>query len=204
VNKVKDDKVTSLINRAKKHDESAMSELISLYDKRLLASIRHELGDKIRQRVESQDVMQQVYLDALDNIDRFEQWGGDAFFIWLRRIAVNRICDVDRKAFKTMKRGGEVRSADLGRDASMAHLLDAVGASITSPSMAVARTEHIKLLQQSLEKLSDDQREVIQLRYLNRLNVADTAEKMQRSERAVRSLCARAVIRLRELLDDVI
>jgi DNA-directed RNA polymerase specialized sigma24 family protein len=55
-----------------------------------------------------------------------------------------------------------------------------------------------------VEGLSDDQRQVIELRYLSQLNVAETAAKMDRSERAVRSLCVRALIRLRELLDDAI
>lgn len=29
---------------------------------------------------------------------------------------MNRICDIDRKAFQTVKRGGEVRAADLGHE----------------------------------------------------------------------------------------
>ena len=148
--------------------------------------------------------MQQVYVDALRDIDQFVDRGQDSFFAWLRRIAINRICDVDRKAFQTIKRAGELREADIARDPSMDALLDALGGSVTTPSGAADRADRAALLRGALARLSEDQREVITLRYLNQLNVAETAAKMDRTERAVRSLCVRALIRLRELLGDAI
>lgn len=136
MDRVKPNNVTTLIARAQQGDEAALGELLDTHTQRLLTSVRAELGDRLRQRLESQDVMQQVYLDALANIDRFVDRGHDSFFAWLRRIAVNRICDVDRKAFQTVKRAGEIREGDLRRDASMIPLLDALAGSVTSPSMA--------------------------------------------------------------------
>lgn len=198
------DQLRDLIARAKQRDEPALTELLEVHSQRLLDSIRAELGDRLRQRLESQDVMQQVYLDALNNIDQFVDRGHDSFFAWLRRIAVNRICDVDRRAFQTAKRRAEVRTADLGRDTSMDHLLDAVAGSATTPSGAADRGDRVYLLRRALNQLSEDQREVIQLRYLNQLNVAETAAKMDRTERAVRSVCVRALICLRELLGDAV
>ena len=193
----------TLIAQAQAGDEAALSQLFQAHTERLLDSVRAELGDHLRQRLESQDVMQQVYLDALDNIDKFVDRGHDSFFAWLRRIALNRICDVHRRE-STAKRSPELRAADLGVDASMAKLLDDVAGSLTSPSMAANTAERVRHLQQALDALSGDQREAIRLRYLNQLNVAETAAKMERSERAVRSLCVRALIRLRELLGDAI
>ncbi len=198
------DKEQRLIERARKRDESALSELFRINTQRLLESIRADLGDRLRQRLESRDVMQQVYLDALNNIIHFEGRGRNSFFAWLRRIAVNRICDVDRKEFKTVKRGGEVRTADLGHEASALRLLDQLAGTVTSPSMAADMRERVRTLQDGLDRLSEDHREVIRLRYIKQLNVAETAAKMDRSERAIRSLCARALIRLRELLGDAI
>lgn len=198
------DKMDDLIERARNRDEEALNKLLNAHAQRLLDSIRAELGDRMRQRLESQDIIQQVYVDVLNNIEHFVQRGPDSFFAWLKRIAMNRICDVDRKAFKTVKRGGEARAADLGGDRSMMGLFDALAGSITSPSMAANQADRAKLLRTALEKLKDDQREVIELRYMKQLNVADTAAKMDRSERAVRSLCVRALIHLRELLGDAI
>jgi len=198
------DDVQELITRAKARDEQALGTLLQMHTQRLIDSVRAELGNRLRQRLESQDILQQVYLDALRDIDQFVDRGAESFFLWLRRIAVNRICDADRKAFQSAKRRREIRVADLGANESMVRLLDELSDSQTSPSMAADRVDRFRLLRGALDDLSADQREVIQLRYLNQLNVADTAAKMDRSERAVRSLCVRALIRLRELLGDAI
>ncbi len=201
---VEPDNLSRLVERAKEQDESAMAELLEAHSQRLLDSIRAELGQRVRQRLESQDVMQQVYVDALRNIDQFVDRGEGSFFRWLRRIAVNRICDVDRAAFQSIKRGAEVRAGDLGGEASMINLWDRLAGSVTTPSGAADRKDRMRLLQAAMERLGDDQRDVIRLRYLSQLDVAETAAKMDRSQRAIRSLCVRALIRLRELLDDAI
>jgi len=46
---------------------------------RLLDSVSSELGERLRQRLESQDIMQQVYMDALNNINQFTDRGRGSF-----------------------------------------------------------------------------------------------------------------------------
>ncbi len=198
------DSLRDLIDRARGRDEEALEQLLSVHAQRLLESVRAELGERLRRRLESQDVMQQVYLDALRDIERFENRGDDAFFQWLRRIAINRICDADRRGFQAAKRRGEVRAADLGPDGSMAGLIEAIREPGARPSLAAGLGEEVALLERALGQLSEEHRQVIELRYFRQLNVAETAARMERSERAVRSLCVRALIRLRELLGDAI
>jgi RNA polymerase sigma-70 factor, ECF subfamily len=194
-----------LIERARGGDEAALEALVRANSERLLASVRAELGKRLRQRLESQDIVQQVYLDVLKNIDKFEETGHDSFFRWLRTIALHRICDTDRQAFKAVKRRGEVRIADVARmEESVAGLLDQLPASLTGPLSSVNRAEQLGHLRQALEKLDEDHREVLRLRYLNQLSVEETAAEMERSEAAIRGLCARAVIRLQELLKHVV
>ncbi len=199
---VQPDETASLIARARQRDEAALAELLQAHTQRLLESIRSELGNRLRQRLESQDVMQQVFVDVLRDIDQFVDTGHDSFFAWLRRIALNRICDADRKAFQTLKRGAEVRAGDVERDGSLAPLLETLAGSLTSPSRAADVVEQERRLRRALEQLAADQRQALELRYLHQLNVAETAARMDRSERAVRSLCVRGLIRLRELLGD--
>lgn len=199
-----DTSTTELLAKARNGNREALAALFDSHAQRLLASVRAELGERARQRLESQDVMQEVYLDALRSIDGFVDRGSDSFLAWLRRIAVHRICDVDRRHHKTQKRRGEARMGDLGTDESMMGLLDAVTASMTTPSQAVDRTDRVQHLRHALSRLDEDHRDVIRFRYLQQLSVAETAAKMDRSDRAIRSLCVRALIRLRELLADVL
>jgi RNA polymerase sigma-70 factor (ECF subfamily) len=197
----KHDDHSDLLQRAQAGDEAALARLLERHSARLLDCVRSELGDRLRQRLESQDVMQQVFVDALRSIDRFEQRGSDAFFAWLRQIARNRICDVDR-GLRTARRQGGLRLGDLGDDASALRLLENLEGSVTSPSMRADRTDQIRRLERALNELGQDQREAIVLRYFDGLDVAAAAAAMGRSERAVRGLCVRALVHLRELLHD--
>jgi len=45
--------VDELIRRAQQHDERAMAELLTSHTQRLLESVRAELGDRLRTRLES-------------------------------------------------------------------------------------------------------------------------------------------------------
>ena len=196
--------VQSLVARARQGDREALSQLLRYYEQRLLSAVRAELGERLRERLESQDVLQQVYLDALGCIDQFVDRGADSFFAWLHRIALNRICDIDRCYFQTAKRGGERRGADLHQEDAMSRLFSSLTASRASPSTAADSTSRQRLLRQALDSLREDQRQAIELRYLQQLNVTQTAAKMGRSEGAVRSLCVRGLVRLRELLGDAV
>ncbi|MFH1999916.1 MAG: sigma-70 family RNA polymerase sigma factor [Planctomycetota bacterium] len=198
------EKTEQLIIKAQHGDEAAMTELINLHAAQLKEFIQSELGGRLRQRLESQDVIQQVYLEALNSIGKFVDRGEGSFFAWLRKLAMNRICDVDRKAFQSQRRAGEIRAADLGPDHSMFGLLDELSGSLTSPSRAADRADQVRLLAKAMNDLSEDHCEVIRLRYLRQLSVSETAAEMNRSERAIRSLSVRAIMQLRELLSDFI
>ena len=55
----------------------------------------------------------------------------------------------------------------------------------------------------SLARLTDDQRHVVQLRYLEGLPVAEIAGRLGRSEDAVHALCRRGLMTLREAMGSV-
>lgn len=193
-----------LLARARQGDEPALSTLVHRHADRLLRSIRTELGERLRQRLTSEDIAQEAYLDVLGGIRDFEDRGDDAFFRWLRTIALNRIRDAQRHEFKTLKRQGGVREGDLPGGDALAGLFDQVAGSMTTPSGHVERDDRAKRLLAALEQLGADQREAIHLRYLRQLDVAEAAARMDRSEKAVRNLCVRALIKLRGILGDAL
>ncbi len=57
-----------------------------------------------------------------------------------------------------------------------------------------------QILEPALAGLTDEQRAVVQLRFLNGLSLAQTAAWMGRSEEAVKKLQARGLVNLRRLL----
>lgn len=75
-----------------KADPKAFRPLYEAYFKRIFLFVFHRVGDKEL----AADVTQQVFLNALSNIHRY-QFRGLPFSSWLFRIAVNQCTDFFRK-----------------------------------------------------------------------------------------------------------
>ncbi len=71
-----------------------------------------------------------------------------------------------------------------------------------SPSEQVMRHKRILQLTSALAQLPDDQRQALELYYLQGCTVAEVAEVMARSERSIAGLVRRGLQKLREPLSD--
>jgi len=81
----------SLVDRCKKGDEKAYSELYRLYAKAMLNTSMRIVNSKD----EAEDVLQESFLKAFQNIRGFD--GKTSFGSWLKRIVINRSIDIIRK-----------------------------------------------------------------------------------------------------------
>ena len=198
------DDIDELIKASKKGDKAALDELLKRYRAKLIEFIRKELGSHLRKRAESEDIAQQVCLSVLKEIENYEKQKDGSFFGWLRVIALNRIRDLHRREFKAKKRKGEIRTADIISPDSGLKLFEKISSPGTSPSMAANKQDLLKLLDEAIKKLPPMQEKAIRLRYFSLLSVKETAEKLGKTEASVRSLCVRAILKLKELLKDVI
>jgi RNA polymerase sigma-70 factor (ECF subfamily) len=71
--------------------------------------------------------------------------------------------------------------------------------SMTTPSQALSRDAKEYHLRQAIEALPPEQREAIRLRYVDGLATRDIAERLGKSDVAVRVLLSRTVQKLQEL-----
>jgi RNA polymerase sigma factor (sigma-70 family) len=82
------------------------------------------------------------------------------------------------------------------------NLLDQVYADSGTPSRAMRRQEALGALLTCVSDLSDVHRQVIQMRFLDGLPVAQVAARLQKTEAAIVALTRRALTELRRLLDQ--
>jgi len=133
-----------------------------------------------------------AYVAAFRKLATFRpQDGPDPFFRWLRAIAERKLTDAIR-ARRAAKRGGGRQQAQTERS-SVVGPLQLVACDLRTPSRSVARQEAVLGIQAALERLPADYREALRLRYMEGLDVAETAERMRRGAGAVRTLCWRAL-----------
>ena len=75
-------------------------------------------------------------------------------------------------------------------------------ASMTSPSMAVSRDMRLAKVQLALTQLSEDQQQVIRLRYVENLTTREIAAQLSKTDVAIRVMLSRTIKQLEAALKD--
>lgn len=183
---------TTLLLAARAGSREALEELFARCGPRLLALIRLRLGPELRARLESRDVLAECLLKAFQKIDQVRESDGVSFLAWLSRIAENEMRDL-ADYHKRQRR-------DVRREVSLED--EPFAADIRSQTSRVMLDEQLQQLEDALEKLETDHREVIVLRKMYEYSFPEISERMQRSPDACRMLLARAMTELTLAMDD--
>lgn len=174
------------LRRARSGDRAALERLLTRNEQRLTNLAHARLGDGLRGRIRTSDLLQSTYLEVVRTIDRFDGENEDAFVGWLGRILENNIRDKFRY-FGAKKRLGDGKIVSIECDDQTAG-----SASREDPLHILAASEDKRIVDRALEKLPDDYRRVLTLRIKEGRNTKEVADLMDRSEGAVRVLLVRA------------
>jgi len=182
-------------------DAAAMGRFLQEHRPQLLAYVRNRLGTALGKKVEADDVLQEVTLEALRRAGELASTDRDPFG-WLCQIAEYRLIDIHRKFFTAQKRaaGREVGLDAPGNDTQQTPLINLLVASITSPSQAFSRDQKEFQLQEVLATLPAESRDALRLRYVDGLPTKEIAERLGKSDGAVRVLLTRSLSKLQSLM----
>jgi RNA polymerase sigma-70 factor (ECF subfamily) len=168
---------------------------LAAQEARLALLLHHLAGRAIRARVEVDDLVQEVFVRALQPPRRWppEAPGDAALARYLAHLARHVVVDVAR-ALRASKRDG--RESPLVRsDWSMAGVHESqLAAQTAGPGTRVAARTELERLARAFHALPPDHRRVIGLRQFEGLDARETARRMGRSETAVHSLYRRALL----------
>jgi RNA polymerase sigma-70 factor, ECF subfamily len=160
--------------------EWAISLLYREFYPRLLRYLR------AREPVEGEDLASEAWLDAARGLDRFSG-GEEAFRRWIFTIAHRRLIDLRRRRSRSARAVGALRE--------FADRPDVEGAD--APVLAASETEAALT---RIASLPSDQADVVLLRVVAGLEVADVARILGKKPGTVRVLQHRALHRLAEQL----
>ena len=167
-----------LLIEAAQNDPSRFAELYEMNFHRVYAYVAR----RVRDRAEIQDLTAQVFHKALANLGKFK-WKGSPFAAWLYRIASNAIADQARQ-----KTHESIDQSNPSSESSTATDLEEV--------------ERRARLFTAVDKLPEDQRRVIVMRFADEKSIREIAEALGRSEGAVKQLQFRALENLRNRLNE--
>lgn len=174
----------TLLTRARGGDARALDDLLARYMPVLQRWARGRLPASARDLADTSDLVQETLIQVFKRIEGFEYRGVGAFQAYLRQAVMNRIRNELRRA------GRHPRPAALDDDEPDDRL---------SPLEAAIGAETVERYEAALQRLREDERELIVARLELGLTYAEMADALEKvSADAARMAVGRALVRLAE------
>ncbi|WP_042347320.1 RNA polymerase sigma factor [Bacillus massiliigorillae] len=160
-------------------DKQAYSHIINKYKNLLYATILRMTNNQ----QDAQDLVQEVFIKVYQQLDKYDQKG--EFSGWLYRVAINHCMDEFRKKRYKMKR------VELDTDAMV---------NTKHPEVIYLKKERERQLERLIQTLSEDERIIILLRYVNDLSYNEISNLLSVPISMVRNKLHRAKQKMRNTL----
>ena len=179
--RVEDPQQQVVLERAINADPVALGMLYDQYVDRIYSYIYHRVG----QAEVAEDLTGQVFMRVLEAVRTGKPWRS-SFSGWLYRIAHNQVIDYYR-------RNKRVTFVDVDEATPIAST-DGDPVRLTETRLAS------EYLREALTEITEEQAQVITLRFLDDLSIAEVASIMDKTEGAIKALQYRAVLALRRVM----
>lgn len=173
---------STLIVRAQQGDTQAIGEIYECYRVNIFRYMYYRTGDGQT----ADDLTSEVFLRMIRSLNSYHKQEA-AFLAWLFQIAHNLLTDHYRKMSHRNHLNLEEQqmlTSEPGSHPNGDAQLNSV------------------MLQQALSRLNDEQRDVIVMRFVTCMPIADVAHALNKSEDAVKGLQRRGLAALRDVLSD--
>lgn len=174
---------SALVTRATQREHDAFGQLYTLYFDRIYRYVRIKLGNP----AEAEDITSIVFCNAWRTIHNFSPQRESSFAAWLFRLAHNAVVDRFRSMHETV-------SLDAADQRPSIHTV------LPGPEAQVERKLTITELSVALGLLTEEQREVVLLRFVEGMSAREVGDIMGKQEGAVRGMQFRAIEALRRVM----
>ena len=190
-------KTQRLVTLAREGDKSALEQLCAVYGERIRRIIRLRMGTELRSKLESMDLVHEALICALTDLRDFTYRDEGDFLRWLAQIAENRIRDnIDKlHADKRDIRKESPLNGYAQTTTNDHHHVPQLAMS-TTPSAILSKKEELDKLENAIDKLKPEYKEVIIWARIEGLSYEEIANRLGKSTNAVGHLLSRAMMAL--------
>lgn len=180
-----------------------LNTLFTVNRERLRRMIQLRMDRRLAGRIDASDIIQDAFVEASERFAEFQQSREVSEFVWLRFLTVQKLAAAHRFHLGVQARDAR-RELRPGRhiEASSADLAAQLVGNLTSPSNAAGRREQKRLVQETLNQMTEVDREILALRHFEQLDNAETAAVLGIEKQAAYRRHVRAIRRLQELLNE--
>jgi RNA polymerase sigma-70 factor, ECF subfamily len=157
-----------------------------------LGIARREIPADLLVKGSASDLVQEAFLEAVHGFDHFHGDSEAQFKAWLRIVLRRRIAKLFRRYRTTLKRRMHLEHSNESTRAGDARGRE-VPADVATPSAQVMEAEQAQALRRVVDRLPEDYRRVIHLRYEEERSFEEVGALMQRTANAARLLWLRAI-----------
>ncbi len=203
---ITDQDTVALIRAGQEGDKHALNILFARYHERVLRIVRLRLPPGLRDRLklQSMDIVQEVFIHAFKKLPTFQHTGEGSFIHWLSRIVLNVIRD--QLDYTSALRRSSERECSLDQTINVSNdklrLRDMVAQEGTSPTQYILKQDTKIAVDDLLLELSETDREVIVQHKLEGLTFGEIASYAGKGEDAVRKQFNRSFQKLVALAEN--
>ena len=190
-------KTKQLVILAKDGDESALERLYRVYGERVRWMVRFRMGKALRSKLESMDLVQDVFVHALGGLEDFTYKNEGDFVRWLSKITQNALHD-NLDKLHAAKRDIRIELRLVSHNSATKGVLREVqeGLDATTPSVIMSKREDLAKLEKAIDKLKPEYKDIIILSKIEGLSYKEIGKKLGKSPDAVRMLMPSAMAEL--------
>ena len=168
------------LDRARRQDRYAFAQLYDATYRRIFGYLLARVGEQAA----AEDLLQDVYLAALQAVGRFRGRTEGEFVGWLLKIAHAKVMD----RFRSQYRHPEVQASDV------------TPTDVRDPLDAIDQRLRLEAISRALAQLTEEQRNVVLNRLVLGLDLEETSKLMGKNVGSIKALQHRALAQLAKIL----
>src|SRR5438874_11521483 len=191
------------LDAAKTGEATAVDRLLGEFREPLRQVIGLRLDPVLARRVDASDIVQDVLIEANQRLTEYLKNPAMPFHLWLRHLAQDRIIDTHRRHRQAQRRSIDREQAvqpPAWADQSSVQLVAQLIDGEKTPASAAIHQELQRRLNEALDQLEEDDREIILMRHHEQLSNQEVAAALDLSEAAASMRYLRALRKLRSVL----
>jgi len=184
-----------ILDRIRSGVRSGLEDFCRIFGPKLLVFINYKLGEKLRGKVESEDVLQDFFASLLENRESFlDKVDTRGVHRTIYRLVENHIKDLYERHFQTKKRDSNLEVREGGGSGTRGSFsFSQLAGSSASFSRRIEAQDEYQSLQKILTRLDEDSKRLFVLKFVEECTNQEIAEELGMSVSSVKRLAAELV-----------